>query len=90
MARIGGIIGEINEYQQQVEKKSAATTDISQTVVVAAQESVETAHNITTAAQAARDSAKQSAGPSSLSESSSALSGLERLIQRFQPSTEPG
>lgn len=90
MARIGGIIGEINEYQQQVEKKSAATTDISQTVVVAAQESVETAHNITTAAQAARDSAKQSAGPSSLSDSSSALSGLERLIQRFQPTTRPG
>ncbi|MBC8291201.1 MAG: hypothetical protein H8E37_12885, partial [Planctomycetes bacterium] len=56
----------------------------------AAQESVETAHNITTAAQAARDSANQSAGQSSLNESSSALSGLERLIQRFQPSTEPG
>ena len=85
MTRIGGIIGEIDEYQRQVEKKSAATTDISQTVVVAAQESVETARNITTAAQAARESSMQSVEPNSARESSSALTGLEQLIQRFQP-----
>jgi methyl-accepting chemotaxis protein len=85
MTRIGGIIGEIDEYQRQVEKKSAATTDISQTVVVAAQESVETARNITTAAQAARESSMQSVASNSSREASSALTGLEQLIQRFQP-----
>ena len=88
MARIGGIIGEIDEYQRQVEKKSASTTDISQAVVLAAQENVETARNITTAAQAARDSSAQSVEPSSSRKSANALSGLEQLIQRFKPATE--
>jgi methyl-accepting chemotaxis protein len=88
MARIGGIIGEIDEYQRQVEKKSASTTDISQTVVLAAQESVETARNITTAAQAARDSSAQSVEPSSSRKSASVLTGLEQLIQRFKPAAE--
>ncbi len=84
MARIGGIIGEIDEHQRQVEKKSAATTDISQTVVDAAQESVDTARNITTAAKAARSSSVPSAESSSARESSAALNGLEQLVQRFR------
>ncbi|MDA1163874.1 MAG: ammonium transporter [Planctomycetota bacterium] len=88
MGRIGGIIGEINEFQRQVEKKSSATTVISQTVVAATQESVETARNITTAAHAARESSAQSVEPSSSQKSLDALAGLENLIQRFRPAAE--
>ena len=88
MARIGGIIGEIDEHQRQVEKKSALTTGISQTVVLAAQESVETARNITTAAQAARESSAQAVEPSSSQKSLASLTGLEQLIQRFRPAAE--
>lgn len=82
--QIGDIIVKIHDYQRLVEQKSAATTDISQSVAEAAHGSVETARGITAAAKTARETAMRTQESAVIGGNSNGIAGLEQLVERFQ------
>lgn len=81
---IGRIIAEIDDYQSRVESQAASTTKISQDVAAAAQGSVETARNITAAAQVARKTTADDPNTRQPSAQNNGINGLEKLVEQIQ------